>query len=294
MNYSFALDVPEHELRIYTGLSEDGWFAHLQRTSGFNPVQRTAVWHESGATPEQALWNLHIASAKAMQGHLQEQRPNSSVGTAGIDRPGALSDDEEEIYHGNESVCSESGDEELDDGSGTDLRRQTGPVTQVPMAPVPAFPAKGSFHAPKINQRPRSAQPSPVITRKGPSLAGLPAPDKPRPNIGTREAPPRSRASNVLPSVLVCIRIDFVNYGTFKITERVPMTQKEVLTAATRHCDMLMGINCLRASLKSVAAGGTKLLVQGRVTDLVAMVRALPAKGGAPIFEVEVTEGPAV
>lgn len=297
MNYSLILGVPEHEFRIYTRLSDEGWFAHLERASGFNPTKRTAVVHQSGATPEQALWKLHIASAKATGGHLQEQRPNSSVGTAGIEQPGALSDDEdddEEIYHGNESVCSESEDEELDDRSGTDLRTQTEPVTRIAMAPVSAFPAKGGFHAAEINQRPRSAQPSPVVTRKGPSLSGLPPPDNPRPNLRTREAPPRWQASNAPPSVPVRIRIDFVNYGTFEITERVPMTQNEVLTAATRHCDMLMGIKCLRASLKSVAAGGTKLLVQGCVSDLVAMVRALPAKGGAPIFEVEVTKGPGV
>ena len=162
------------------------------------------------------------------------------------------------------------------------------------MAPVSAFPARGGVQTPEIKQRTRSAQPSPAVARTGHSLSRIPPPESLGPNPRTREVPPRYQASDAPPSVPVRIRIDFVNYGTFEITERVPMTQSEVLTAATRHCDTLMGIKCLRASLKSVAAGGTKLLVQGCVSDLVAMVTALPAKGGVPIFEVEVTKGPEI
>ena len=133
-NYSLVFGVPENEFRIHTRLSEDGWFAHLVRALGCDPTKQTSVMCQSGASPDHALWNLHAASAKATQGHLQNCRANS-VRSTSIDPPALRRHDMEDCnYHGNEDE--------------TAMRSQT---------------AEGDIQAPEIEQRLKRHHPTQFI-----------------------------------------------------------------------------------------------------------------------------------
>lgn len=255
---------------------------------------------ESGRSLEEALIKLHAATSRAVEEHFRTRhfKPGPKL-DANI-----CKDDEDCSEDDIGSICSDSGDESVMTVSRFRAKPRTVPLYErpfpsdlaVPRHGVPnagprgPIPVPGNFQGPELGSRTKPTNPASTLNSRGAHFPGFTPPLTPPHNM--RSAP--NKPSIPAPSVAASIRINFVNHGIYEIAETIPMTQNEVLTAATRHCDILMGIKCLRASLKSVTRGGTKMLVQGCVSDLAALIKALPEMNEVPVFEVEVTKGPGI